>query len=142
MEVHQLKNNNAVMKNIVNYFLLIIMFFLFSCSYSASDYTTELGEGYTFVSESNAHQIISGPTDTTWTGIIPCTVVAYEYDSTYIIARQKSNPECLEEDISNLPIAYWIIDKKKKTTYGPLDYLSFVMKRKELTMSSSLKFKK
>lgn len=84
-----------------------------SCSYSASDFTEDLGQGYLFVSESKAHQIISGPNDTTWSGLIPCTVDSYDFDGFFIIVRQKSNSECLKEDISKLPVSYWIIDKKK-----------------------------
>jgi hypothetical protein len=129
------------MKYIVNRLLLTLMPCLFSCAYSSSDYTDDLGQDYIFVSESNAHQIISGPNDTTGAGIVPCTVEAYEYDSTYIIAKQRLNLDCLEEDFSKMQAAYWIIDKKKETVYGPLDSLSFFTKKKELMVSSSLAFK-
>ena len=132
---------DSIMKYIVNRFLLTLIPCLFSCAYSSSDYTDDLGEGYVFVSESNAHQIISGPNDTTWAGIVPCTVEAYEYDRTYIVVRQRRNLECSEEDFSKLQVAYWIIDKKKETVYGPLDSLSFFTKKKDLMVSSSLAFK-
>ncbi|TDQ09207.1 DUF3997 domain-containing protein [Pedobacter metabolipauper] len=112
--------------------------FFFSCS--TSDFTEDLGNGYTFVSESNVHQIISGPNGS-WTGIVPCTVEAYDFDHAYIVVKQRSNPECLRDGISTLSIAYWIINKQRRSTYGPLDSLSFVMKRRELKVPASLNLK-
>lgn len=122
--------------------LLVSLTFLFSCSYSSSDYTNDLGGGYTFVSESNANQLISGPGDTTWKGVIPCTVEAYAYDDLHVIVRQRDNPRCLEAGTDRLPVVYWIIDKKKKMIYGPLDSLSFKSKRHELGVSVSLNLEK
>lgn len=130
------------MKNTVSSILLIIAFLIVSCSYSSSDYTEDLGSGYTFVSESNIHQIISGPQDTTWVGVVPCTVEKYEYDDKNIIVKQKVNTDCIQQDLSKLPLAYWIIDKKRNIVNGPLDSLTFLTKRKELMVSSSLEFNK
>lgn len=129
------------MKNTFSY-LLVIAFLIASCSYSSSDYTADLGSGYTFVSESNTHQIISGPNDTSWIGIVPCTVEKYEYDNKNIIVKQRVNTDCIEQDLSKLSLAYWIIDKKLNMVHGPLDSLTFLSKRKELMVSSSLEFNK
>jgi len=130
------------MKNTFSCFLLALASLIASCSYSSSDYTADLGSGYTFVSESNTHQIISGPHDTAWVGVVPCTVEKYEYDDKNVIVKQKVNPNCIEQDLSKLPLAYWIIDKKRNMVHGPLDSLTFLMKRKELMVSSSLEFNK
>lgn len=123
------------MKNIFSNFSLIVVSLMASCSYSSSDYTVDLGSGYNFVSESNIHQIISGPNDTTLVGTIPCTVEKYEYDDDNIIVRQKVNTDCNKEDLSKLLSAFWIIDKKENAVYGPLDSLTFLLKKKELMVS-------
>lgn len=128
------------MKKKINYIILLGLMPFFSCSYTSSDYTDDLGEGYVFVSESSVHQIISGPNDTSWTGIIPCTVELYEYDDKHIIAKQKANPDCVHNDLSKVAFSYWIIDKKENRTYGPLDSVTFNNKRKVLSVSASLKF--
>ncbi len=117
-------------------FTFLILGILSSCS--TSDYNNELGDGYLFVSESNALQFITGPNDSTGTGLIPCTVEAFAYDDIHIIARQKNNPDCSLDDISKISANYWIIDKKKKTSYGPLDSLTFNKRRVELSVSTSL----
>lgn len=113
---------------------------LCSCSYSSSDYTDDLGQGYTFVSESNANQFIYG-NDTSGKNAIPCTVEAFVFDENYIIAKQKDNPDCMKEDLSNVPLSYWIIDKRNKMNYGPFDSLTFINKRKELKVPPSLNLK-
>jgi len=113
---------------------------LFSCSYSSSDYMDDLGDGYLFVSESNSNQFISGPNDTTGKGLIPCTVEAFAFNDNHIIAKQKNNPDCSNETISDI-LEYWIIDKKKKIVYGPIDSVNFDNKRNELKVSYSLRFK-
>ncbi|MFC0317961.1 MULTISPECIES: DUF3997 domain-containing protein [Olivibacter] len=120
--------------------MLPVVVCLSSCSYSSSDYTDDLGDDYLFVSESNANQIISGPNDTTFRGLIPCTVIAYEFDGKNIIAKQKNNPECDDRNLTDTLISYWIIDKKKNISYGPLDSMSYIQKRQELSVSSSLNF--
>lgn len=117
-------------------FLLVV---ISSCS--TSDYTEELGEGYLFVSESNAVQFVTGPNDSTRTGIIPCTIEALDYDNDHIIARQKDNPNC-DLNYTSKSISYWIIEKKRKTCYGPLDSLWFGKKRIELSVSNSLNLNK
>jgi len=114
---------------------------LLLCSCSSSDYTDDLGQGYTFVSESNANQFIYDMNDTSGKNAIPCTVEAFAFDENYIVAKQRNNQDCLKEDLSSVPISYWIIDKKKKVNYGPIDSLAFINKRKELEVPPSLKLK-
>jgi hypothetical protein len=109
-----------------------------SCSYQSSDYTDDLGEGYTFVSESNANQFIYAISDTSGVNAIPCTVEAFGFDEDFIIAKQRNNRDCLDEDLTNVPMAYWIIDKKKKMNYGPYDSLTYSVKRRELNVPKSL----
>lgn len=126
------------MKNLLS--VILSMVYLSSCSYSSSDYTDDLGDEYLFVSESSADQFISGPGDTTFHGLIPCTVIAYEFDEKNIIAKQKNNPDCANKDLSDTSVSYWIIDKKKRESYGPLDSISYIEKRNEISVSSSLNF--
>lgn len=125
----------------LNFFYFTCLLLLFSCSYSSSDYTDDLGDGYIFVSESNADQFVSGPNDTTGRGLIPCTVEAFAFDKTYIIAKQRNNQDCSQADLSTIPASYWVIDKKKKITYGPLDSTAFIGKRAELSVPTSLDLK-
>lgn len=113
------------------------MLILSSCS--MSDYTEDLGNGYLFVSESNTIQFITGPNDTTFTGLVPCTVKSYASDDFHVIARQKDNPDCSRGDLTSLANNYWIIDKKSEKVYGPLDSLSFNNMKEDLSVSSSLK---
>lgn len=109
--------------------------FLISCS--ASDYMDDLGDGYALVSESNANQYITGPDDM-GKGLIPCTVEQINTDSLFIIASQRENPDCSDEMLSGKQ-GYWIIDKKKKKIYGPLDSAGFEKKKLELKVSLSLR---
>lgn len=141
MERHQLKNNMDLIKKKFTKLLVFTLLIFGSCSYSSSDYTEDLGNGYTFISESNSNQFISGPNDTTFVGVVPCSVEAFMHDDFYILARQKENSDCSGKDLSKISAKYWLIDKRMKTTYGPLDSLSYLKKRKELGVPNSLKFK-
>ncbi|RYF22817.1 MAG: DUF3997 domain-containing protein [Flavobacteriales bacterium] len=113
----------------------LVLMFLISCS--ASDYMDDLGDGYALVSESNANQYITGPDDM-GKGLIPCTVEQINTDSLFIIASQRENPDCSDEMLSGKQ-GYWIIDKKKKKIYGPLDSAGFEKKKLELKVSLSLR---
>lgn len=117
--------------------IYLMMLILSSCS--MSDYTEDLGNGYLLVSESNTMQFIAGPNDTTFTGVVPCTVESYASDDFHVIARQKDNPDCSRGDLTSLANNYWIIDKKSEKVYGPLDSLSFNNMKEDLSVSSSLK---
>lgn len=123
-------------------FIAVILSVLCSCSYPSNDYADDLGDGYIFVSESNSNQFIYNKEDITGKNVIHCTVEAFAFDEGYIIAKQKNNKDCSKIDFSKIPMAYWIIDKKRKTTYGPLDSLSFIIKRKALGISSTLELNK
>ncbi|MFC5283653.1 DUF3997 domain-containing protein [Pedobacter alpinus] len=117
--------------------LFFVLFNLASCS--VSDYTEDLGNEYSLVSESKTIQFITGPNDSTFTGLVPCTVESFASDDFYIIAKQRNNPGCSNLDLSSLSINYWIIDKKREKVYGPLDSLSFNRMRKGMSISNSLK---
>lgn len=122
-------------------FYLGFLVALCSCSYSSGDYTDELGDGYVFVSESNANQFIYDISDTSGRNPIPCTVEAFAFDKNYILAKQRNNPDCLQKDLSKVSASYWIINKKEKVTYGPLDSTAFINKREVLSVSTSLDLK-
>jgi hypothetical protein len=115
---------------------------LYSCSpFPVNDYLDDLGDGYTFVSESNANQFIYDTKDTAGQIAIPCTVEAIDYDKRYIIAKQRSNKDCFDNGLSTEPISFWIIDKMTRKTFGPLDSVRFSAKRVELSVPSSLDLK-
>jgi hypothetical protein len=111
-------------------------------SCSSSDYTTDLGDGYLFVSESNANQFITNSDNINGKIDIPCTVESVEYDDLFIIATNRSNPDCFGNDYSEKPISYWIIDKRRKLDLGPLDSLDYIELRNDLKISSDLLLKK
>lgn len=122
-----------------NIYMGVFAFAFLSCSYPVNDYTEDLGSEYIFVSESNVNQLISGPGDTTFNGLIPRTVIAYRFDERNIIAKQKSNDDPFDRELSDKKISFWIIDKKDGEVYGPLNSLSYTQKRKELTVSLDLR---
>lgn len=115
---------------------LILVMLISSCS--MSDSTTDLGQNYIFVSESNANQFISGPDDSLGVYTVPCTVKAFEFDSNFIIATQAVNLQCLDTTPTDLKIQYWIITKKNRMSFGPLDSLSYSKKRQELNVPTAL----
>lgn len=121
----------------MKFFLLVLI--LPSCS--VSDYTQNIGNDYLFISESNTIQFITGPNDSTGTGLVPCTVEEFVYDDFHIIAKQRDNPDCLRVNLTVLPFNYWIIDKKSKKVHGPLDSLAFNRAKIELSVSNSLDLK-
>lgn len=125
----------------IRHFYLGFLLLSCSCSYPSGDYTDDLGDGYIFVSESNANQFIYDSSDTSGKNVISCTVEAFAFDQHYIIAKQKNNPDCFQKELSKVSSSYWIISKKEKLTYGPLNTTEFVNKRAQLSVSTSLDLK-
>jgi hypothetical protein len=110
---------------------------LFGCS--MSDYTTDLGEGYIFVSESSTTQFIYNEETTYGTASVPCSIEDFTYDDNFIIATQKDNRECsLNKDLSKVKSTFWIIEKKKHTVYGPLDSTFYYRKRDSMSIPETL----
>ena len=122
----------------VYYYSLTIYLLCNILSCSVSDYTTDLGDNYLFVSESNANQFITNLDNSNGHINIPCTIESVEFDDKFIIATQRSNPDCFGNDFPKKSLHYWIIDKEKKTDFGPLDSLTYLKLRNDFGVSKSL----
>ena len=111
-------------------------------------------------------------TDTNNNGIICMEIVSWNFDSIFIIVKQKpffqiydsisnkhSKMSATEKDVLYKKIQqfnYWIIDKRKETfsfdeinsselvnnRYGPFTYEEYLKKRRELNMPDSFQLKK
>src|SRR5688500_13846910 len=103
-----------------------------SCSFPVNDYMDDLGGGYTFVSESNQNQFVSGPSDSLNVYTIPCTVKAVDANEDFIIASQINTPECDGVNDPSHKLRYWIIRKADGRSYGPLDSLAYLEHRRYL----------
>lgn len=125
-------------------FLLIISLFLISCG-GLSDYSENIPGGYQFVSEAKYVNLIIGKQE------IPCNVIGYAYNENYILACQEFNDsECISYT-QLLPqitgrnrdkeINFWIIDIKKDSLWGPLNYAEFLKTRRRLDIDKSLRIK-
>ena len=121
--------------------------FLLSCFVvnSCGDYSTNLGDGYTFVHEGeNWNYIFHGlPSEG---GEITPNVMSFDYDRNFIIAKQKPMPfqygyetgEEYENRVDTIPVCYWLIIKKEHKTLGPMDYGSFQRLRKQYKVPDKL----
>lgn len=118
-------------KHLLHLFLMC----LYSCS--AGDYSTDLGDHYLFVSESNANQFIYNMQDTTGKRSIPCTVDEFKFDEKYIVAKQRPNRDCSDKGFTYNTFRFYIIDKKKAVEYGPLDSITYQKKKKILAIDLS-----
>lgn len=130
------KEEKVKMKN--ELITLVFIVFLYSCSFS--DYSTELGDDYIFVSESNSSQYIYNSNDSNFTQVIPCTIIEYSYDSEYILTKNRMNIDCSNSGYIDTISFYYILDKKKKLCIGPLDSNTFIIKKKQLNISINFNY--
>jgi hypothetical protein len=116
--------------------------YLISC-----DYTVELSGNYYWIHESNDQQVIANHYHHEGDKFIPCTVIDYDYNNSFIIAAQKPQVNCFFDGLNyNIkyypdPIEFWIISHKDSTIYGPLNLTDFLKKRNELGVPEKLKLK-
>ena len=120
-------------KRHLKYFLVVC---LYSCA--AGDYSTDLGDHYLFVSESNANQFIYNMNDTTGRRSIPCTVEQFKFDERYIVAKQNPNKDCSDKGFNDSISQFYIVDKKRNIEYGPLDSSAYQKKKKLLSITLNL----
>jgi hypothetical protein len=101
----------------------------------------KLGGGFTYNAE-NKH-ILGQNID------IPPTIISYDYDRHFIVAKQKPKKfnEAIYDKMEYIyplgrdTVYYWLIIKKKKTVFGALDYDSFQKLKKEYNVSDKLVLK-
>lgn len=127
-------------KKIFTFGLLIL---IFSCS---SDYTKNLGASYFYRYEANDLRDIL--CEKAGGGEVPADVISYNYNTDFIIALQK--PRLPQDPLYEKTYTYykgdtinyfWLIIKKERKVFGPLDEKSFNQLRKKLGVPSSLLLK-
>lgn len=124
------------LKVVLTIIFVFIIFLFISLIYDSDN--KKLGDDFVYNAE-NKH--IVGNVD------IPPTIISYDYDKHFIIAKQK--PKAYNEAIYDKmeyiyplgrdTIYYWLIIKQEQKVIGPLDYDSFLKLKKEYKVSDSLK---
>jgi hypothetical protein len=119
--------------------LFISILFLFFGQTCDTD-SKNLGCDFIYSSE---HKHITGKID------IPPTIISYDYDKHFIIAKQK--PKEFDEAIYDKmkyvyplgrdTVYYWLIVKQEQKVFGPLDYDSFQKLKKEYNVPDKLVLK-
>lgn len=111
-----------------------------------SDYTENLGAGYFFRNEGgDLKDILSKKPNG---GEIPSTVIAFDYDRNFIIAKQRPKlpQDILYEKEYDYKLGadttyFWLIIKKNHLVLGPLDEKGFREAREMYKIPGSLTFK-
>lgn len=131
------------MKRKLRYILYIASFIsLIACNFS--DYYISIGDGFAYIEEGGKMTYISDIYDNT----IPPTVISYDYDSLFIVAKQRPEMELnfmyykFVYEKGDSVDYYWLIVKEENKAYGPLDSLSFWQLRKEYNVSDKLSLDK
>jgi hypothetical protein len=121
---------------ILNFFLTTII--LHGCS---SDYTKNLGGGYFYRFEGGNMNDILGE------GEIPATVVSYDFDDDFIIAKQKPKlpqDQLYDKDYKynrgDNEFYYWLVVKNEKLILGPLDLDEFNFQKSKYRVPDKLEF--
>lgn len=111
-----------------------------------SDYTENLGGGYFFRNEGGDLKDIHSKEPKG--GEIPPTVIAFDYDKNFIIAKQRPKlpQDILYEKNYNYELGvdttyFWLIIKKSHLVLGPLNENEFREVRERYQIPESLKFK-
>ena len=115
---------------------------LLFCNAACNDLSINTGDGYFYRDEGReAKDILSRNTDC----FVPATVVFYDYDRNFIVAKQK--PQLPQEPLYEKDFVYdrgedayyyWLILKKEKVTLGPLDSVEFYKLREQYKVPKSL----
>lgn len=118
--------------------IFVMLFFLAWIIELSDDGTKDLGGGYEIFY--HEPQSIWGPKIK-----IPPEIIEYQYDSHFIIVKQRLNGQEPEFEFYyhyNYPSMYgdyyWIIDKQEDTFYGPMDSLQYKQKSDSLDVRLSL----
>lgn len=131
-------------------FLSLIIFYsiiIFNTN-CTSDYSKNLGNGYIYRDEGCEEKEIF--CEKANGGMIPSTVLNYDYDRHYIIAKQKprkDDPNILLYDTTYEykygydSIYYWIILKDFKEVIGPLTKDEYLNAREQYKISEKLEFR-
>ncbi|MDP3453586.1 MAG: hypothetical protein Q8R90_11605 [Bacteroidales bacterium] len=126
------------------WFMVFCIALILQCC--TSDYTENLGGGYFFRNEGgDLKDILSKEPKG---GEVPSTVIAFDYDKNFIIAKQRPKlpQDILYEKNYNYELGadttyFWLIIKKNRLVLGPLKEKEFREVRERYEIPESLKFK-
>mgnify|MGYP001255448171 FL=1 len=127
-----------------NWYMVFCVAVILQCC--TSDYTENLGDGYFFRNEGgDLKDILSKEPKG---GEIPSTVIAFDYDKNFIIAKQRPKlpQDILYEknyyyELGADTTYFWLIVKKNRLVLGPLKEKEFRDVRERYEVPESLKFK-
>lgn len=115
---------------------------------SCSDYSENLGGGYTYAHEGGGSNYIFHEYPKKG-GEIPANVISYDYDKKFIIAKQKPMPcqyayETAKEytrRTDTISVRYWLIIKQEQKIFSVLGYDGFLKLKKEYNVPEKLVLK-
>lgn len=127
-----------------NWYMVFCVAVILQCC--TSDYTENLGDGYFFRNEGgDLKDILSKEPKG---GEIPSTVIAFDYDKNFIIAKQRPKlpQDILYEknyyyELGADTTYFWLIVKKNRLVLGPQKEKEFRDVRERYEVPESLKFK-
>jgi hypothetical protein len=119
-------------------FSLLCFFLFFTLMYNTE--LRNLGNGFVYDEE---HKDIIGKID------IPPTVISYDYDKNFIVAKQKPKEfnEAIYDKMEYVyplgrdTVYYWLIVKQEQSIFGPLDFVSFQNLKEQYSVSDKLVLK-
>jgi adenine/guanine phosphoribosyltransferase-like PRPP-binding protein len=131
----------------IKFYVSIVFFItlvLQSCNFS--DSTENLGNGYFYRNEGETiKDILSNNASG---GEIPATVVSYDFDDDFIIAKQKPKlpqdplyEKDYKYDRGDKEYYFWIIEKNENIVLGPLNLEEFKIQRRKYKVPNELVFK-
>jgi hypothetical protein len=121
--------------------IIFITLILQNCS---SDYTENLGNDYFYRNEGGIIKDILCKKANG--GEIPATVIEYNYNNDFIIAKQKPKlpqdplyDKTYKYNLGENVLYYWLIDKENQIVYGPLNIEEFNKVKVKLKVPNELK---
>lgn len=141
------------MKTIRYFTVIILISAIYSCSL---DHSVDLGNGYRFDHDPviSNDKAIFGPFENTYA--VPGHIVAYNFDSIFIVAEQKPREVILKDTYNDPEMTYrkqenlfkessllqfWIIIKSNNSILGPYTKEEYLQKREELGVPKKLKLR-
>lgn len=121
-------------------YIFLLSLFLFSCN---SDSLVMLTNSYVYVDEGATNRMICKDPSQEGDNYIPCDIVDYDYNDSYIIAKQQYYSDCYqgyqgERTLEKGSYYYWIIQISNDSLIGPLTKSEFEVTRRELKITDKL----